>query len=162
MSDYGEHPDLPPSRQERTDAATGWLALGLAGVGATVLLVSTLVWWMFPNSLAGPAGGPLRAYPAPRLQSNPAADMARFHADQLRALNGAWWIDRAHGTAHQPIDSAMRDLARDGIPDWPNTSPNPSPARAEIRDGTPPAKSVLRGQPRNVVNDSLAPETAAP
>ena len=52
----------------------------------------------------------------------PRADMQAFYAQEMRRLNSAGWIDKAHGTVHIPISDAMQKIARDGIPGWPGPS----------------------------------------
>jgi hypothetical protein len=62
---------------------------------------------------------PLPVYPAPRLQSDSAADMRAFHAQQMRQLESTGWADEAHGVVHIPIVDAMHIVGREGIPGWP-------------------------------------------
>jgi hypothetical protein len=85
------------------------------------LLVSVLlVWWIYPNSTVDrrlPTPPP--RYPAPRLQTDPAADMRAFLAAELKRLNSGGWDDKSKGTGHIPIDDAMRLIAASGIKDWP-------------------------------------------
>jgi hypothetical protein len=62
---------------------------------------------------------PLPNFAQPQLQASPRADMDRFRSQQLGALNGVYWLDRAHGVVHLPIADAMRKVAEEGIADWP-------------------------------------------
>ena len=50
-------------------------------------------------------------------------DMERFKQQQMKALNGVYWLDQGHGIVHLPIADAMRKLAEEGIPDWPTPKP---------------------------------------
>lgn len=111
---------LPPAGHERTDVGFApMLAAGvllLLGVGGVLLLAQLL----YP--FAAPDRQPLSAvpsFPAPVLQTNTPADMAAFRDRQLRVLNGASWTDEAQGRVRMPIEDAMREVARRGIPDWP-------------------------------------------
>ena len=65
-------------------------------------------------------------YPGPQLQTSAVRDMNRFRAQQLQQLNGAYWLDKAHGIVHLPIEDAMRLVAKEGIADWPKTPYPPS------------------------------------
>jgi hypothetical protein len=118
---------IPVARHEKTDVGEGfiWGAVGL--VLGVLILCACLVLWLYPDSRRDRTLSlPLPLYPAPRLQQNPAADMQRFRAGEMQRLNGAGWLDEAHGVAHIPISDAMRRIAHDGIPQWP-------PASAEQR-----------------------------
>jgi hypothetical protein len=64
--------------------------------------------------------------PAPHLQGNPAADLARLKTQSLDRLNSYGWVNREAGIAHIPIDRAMDILARSGLPKVA-APPNPSP-----------------------------------
>jgi hypothetical protein len=82
---------------------------------------------------------PLSRYPAPELQVNPREDMARFRAAQLKWLNSSGWIDRGHGVTHIPIEEAMREVAAEGIADWPalSSSAGAPPTRPPASQGRP-------------------------
>ena len=60
-------------------------------------------------------------FAAPHLQSSPPADMAAFGARQRRQLDTAYWLDRAAGTVHLPIATAMQKVAAEGVDDWPRS-----------------------------------------
>ncbi len=123
-----EHADLPAARHEASDVDIRPLLIGGACLLVTVALLAGLVGLIYPSTRDARLvrSGTVPQYPAPALQPDPAADMAVFRAEQLRQLNGVWWVDRAAGLVHQPIDDAMRRLAAQGIADWPAA---PVPAR---------------------------------
>lgn len=105
------HPDY-----ERSDVS---LRL-IAAIGAAVALLfiaSPLVLRAAYDQ--PPAARATPVPPAPRLQSDPAADWSAFRAAQMKRLNEAGWVDREHGIAHIPIEDAMRLLAARGWPGWP-------------------------------------------
>lgn len=116
-------PALPSARYEHTDVKFRFLACG-AGIVLTALLLTTFgVMWLFPTSVHDRRiPSPLPVYPAPRLQTDPAADLRRFTAQELARLNSAGWTDQDHGIVHIPIHEAMRRVADQGIPDWPTSS----------------------------------------
>lgn len=93
----------------------GGLAIGLV-VGGLVVAADML----FPQkSLDRLLKPPFPVVAEPRLQSDPVADMAAFAAREEQALNSFGWTDRSRGIGHIPIDQAMREIAREGIPGWP-------------------------------------------
>ena len=114
--------DLPPARHEDTDV--GVRPLLVAGVLMLLALggVLGLSLKLYPGSRTDKAIVPPRDidFPAPRLQTDTGADMARFRAEQMQQLNGAYWLDRERGRVHLPVKDAMRDVAASGIPDWPS------------------------------------------
>ena len=131
-----EHANLPTARHEASDVAFRPLLIGGVGVLALAALLAGLVGLLYPGTRDPRLvrSGAVPQYPAPALQPDPAADMARFRAQQLDQLNGVWWVDRAAGAVHQPIADAMRRLAAQGIADWPAT-----PVRAQP---TPQARTA--------------------
>jgi hypothetical protein len=57
------------------------------------------------------------AFPAPRLQVQPAADLERLRAREQAWLNSYGWVDRSNDIAHIPIDRAMQLILERGLPD---------------------------------------------
>ena len=115
---------LPPAHHEHQDVGFRAMALGGVGVLLTALGVAGLAFWLYPKP------DKVLRLPAPSLQDDTVADMNRFRGEQLRQLNGIYWVDRAAGTVHLPITTAMRLVAKEGIADWPTTPYPPAvPAR---------------------------------
>jgi len=54
--------------------------------------------------------------PEPRLQPNPAADLAIYIAGQKHELATYGWMDRKNGVVHIPIERAMQRLLKQGLP----------------------------------------------
>ena len=100
-------------RSKYVAAGAAWFALAVA-----LALLGAL--WMFPHTLTDEyVSRPMPPFAAPQLQASPRQDMAQFHAQQMQALHGVYWLDRSRGTVHLPIEEAMRKVAEQGIPDWP-------------------------------------------
>ena len=115
--------NLPPARRETEDVSPRALTIGLALTLAALLLSASLAIWLYPATVVDRRlPQPLPVYPAPRLQSDPAADLSRFLQEEKARLNGSGWVDRAHGIAHIPIDQAMQEIVKQGIADWPTPS----------------------------------------
>jgi hypothetical protein len=113
-------PALPPARYEQADVTFRFLLCGAGVVLGTILLCAFGVMWLYPTSVQDRRlTTALPVYPTPRLQSDPAADLRRFTAQELSSLNSVGWVDKSHGIVHIPIDEAMRRVAAQGIPDWP-------------------------------------------
>jgi len=61
-------------------------------------------------------GDPQVAFPAPRLQADPIADMNQFRAHEEELLNSYGWVDQANGRVRIPIDEAIGIVAKTGLP----------------------------------------------
>jgi hypothetical protein len=111
---------LPPAGYEREDVTFGFMLCGAISVLGLILVCTFLVMWLYPSAKQDrrfPSALP--AYPVPRLQTDPHADLLRLRAGQMAQLNGTGWIDKGKGIVHIPIDAAMQRIAQQGIPDWP-------------------------------------------
>lgn len=87
-----------------------WIAAGLAGSVIAIMLAMFVLWKFFLT--ADPPTQIMHRPPAPRLQPDPARDLASEIAAQQRRLNGYVWVNREAGIAQIPIDRAMRLLVR--------------------------------------------------
>jgi hypothetical protein len=111
---------LAPARHETSDVGPAFIWIGVPLVLLTVLALALLVLWLFPKALNDQGSGPvLPQFPNPQLQPSSRESMARFYAEELQQLNGTGWIDKAKGTVHIPIGTAMRKIAEEDIPGWP-------------------------------------------
>jgi hypothetical protein len=110
-----EQRDIDPGRVVR---------IGLAIL--TFLLVSMALSWGVTRGLvarreaASPAPNPVAARlgplqpPAPRLQTDPRADLEALRARDAHILETYGWVDRDAGIARIPITRAMALLAAEG------------------------------------------------
>lgn len=115
--------DNPATDFEPTDWRLRPVAL--IAIGTFVLLAITpfILMAAFPRALPD-AGRKLRVLPpAPRLETNTSADLARLRAKQENALNSYYWIDRQKGIVHIPINLEMKKLTQSGIAGFPKAAP---------------------------------------
>ena len=111
---------LAPARHETSDVDPAFIWIGVPLVLVTVLALALLVLWLYPKSMNDQGRRlELPKFPNPQLQPSPPETMARFYAEEMQQLNGTGWIDKAKGTVHIPIATAMRKIAQEGIPGWP-------------------------------------------
>lgn len=111
---------MPPAARERRDVTFRFAALVFGGLVLALLASAGVALWMYPRTASDHRlQRPVPSFPAPRLQVHPQQDLARFPRQEHERLDHFGWVDRAHGIAHIPIDDAMRQVAHDGIPDWP-------------------------------------------
>ncbi len=111
---------LPPAAHETSDVGfRPMLIAGIAMLGGLAAVMG-VAFWLYPGSVhERQVPLPLPGFPAPQLQTDPAADMAAFQARQRRQLDTAYWTLRGARQLHLPISQAMQDVARRGIADWP-------------------------------------------
>jgi hypothetical protein len=108
---------LAPARHETSDVGPAFI-----WIGVPVLLVL----WLYPKAMNDQGTRlALPQFPNPQLQPSPRESMARFYAEEMQQLNGTGWIDKAKGTVHIPIATAMRTIAEEGIPGWPASREKP-------------------------------------
>jgi hypothetical protein len=119
----------------------GWPFVSVAA-GMLVFLALSIggLWAVFvaavPNRLPLPAHVP----PAPRLQSDPAADLSAVLAQQRARLAGYRWVDRNKRIAAIPIDRAMAIIAGRGTDAYapiPGAPPMPPQTPAPQSGQTP-------------------------
>lgn len=111
-----------PGGHETRDVAPNLVLRAGAGVAALIVFTLLAMWWLlggFERRLAAerPAPNPLVAAagpqtpPAPRLQTDPLAELRALRARERARLEGWAWVDREHGRARIPIERAMELLA---------------------------------------------------
>lgn len=106
MSSY-ETRDVSLSAVLRALGALALLIL-LAGLGARVSLGAWSRLRPDPRRRLPP--------PEPRLQSDPAADLRRWRAEEDAGLRGYSWADRERGVIRLPLDRAMELVLQRGFP----------------------------------------------
>ena len=74
-----------------------------------------------------PKGDPALAFPAPKLQPNPAADLNKFRTRENQVLDSYGFVDKDRGVVRIPIERAMQLLVERGLP----TAPPPNNAGAK-------------------------------
>lgn len=100
-----------PDSHESYAVAAGLLHWVAAILALSLLAIVLLVYvWARPVLTAG--GQPIRPIPPqPRLQPDPAADIAAVRSLQRSRLDGYLWMDPAHTVARIPITRAMALMA---------------------------------------------------
>jgi hypothetical protein len=117
-----------PDSHESYAVAAGVLHWAAAILALSLLGIVLLVYlWARPVLTAGAA--PVRPIPPqPRLQADPAADLAAERALQRARLDGYLWMDDAHTVARIPIARAMAMLAQGrNTPPASGASTRPTP-----------------------------------
>jgi hypothetical protein len=115
MSEASEHrPDY-----ERSDADPRLIAMLALGGAAFLLLAPYILLAIYPLAKREPSAHAAGQPPAPRLQIDPHADLARLRAAEAARLSSYGWMDRPSGVVRIPIERAMQLTAQRGLDGWP-------------------------------------------
>ena len=110
---------------EKSDASPRGLVYFALIIAGILVLTFLSLRWLFgyfqkaenPGSfVAAPFADARPLPPAPRIQSNPGADMQSYFQSQQNLLNSYGWIDRQNGIVRLPIDRAMELVLQRGLP----------------------------------------------
>lgn len=113
----------PNIAYEHSDWHIGAIGLTLLGIFLFLVIAPLVLIMAYPRAVSDVSRRLTVEAPPPDLQTNPAQDLANFEAEQTRALNGYYWIEKQKGVVHIPIEEAMKKLARDGIDGFPKGAP---------------------------------------
>jgi hypothetical protein len=107
-----------------TDAPARVPMIAIGGVFALILLTGAAAAGLlaaFGGRAAPPRASAIEQArltpPPPRLESDPAADLAQVQRSARSHLSGYGWTDQSAGVAHIPIERAMALQASRGWPD---------------------------------------------
>lgn len=100
------------------------LVLALVIVGVAIVMHGSLAVFLFAlkghaRALMGPERAlpdAARTFPMPRLERDPAANMARLRAAEEASLYQYGWLNRPAGIVRLPIERAMELTASRGVP----------------------------------------------
>jgi hypothetical protein len=130
---HSEHVKNPEVAYDRTDLSPRGIAIFLIALAVAGILTHFVLWGAYrvlakgqieptqPNPMVTSnkevqqvGGDPSQVFPAPRLQPDPTADMAKFRASELQHL---YSYGKAEGGATSiPINEAMDAIAKQGLP----------------------------------------------
>jgi hypothetical protein len=97
-----------------------------------------------------------------RLQEQPFKDIERLRLEEAELLDKYGWVDEKSGIVHIPIEQAMRQVARRGLPVRATVVPGaPSPAATATPSATE-APPRPRPRPTRAPTKAPAPEPSAP
>lgn len=111
--------DNPDTAFEASDWPLRTVGIVLIGILVFLVIGAFVLIGAFPRSASDVSRRLTVPLPAPRLQTDPAEDLARFRAKKEKELNTYYWIDKQKGIVHVPIGQAIKELAAKGIPGFP-------------------------------------------
>jgi hypothetical protein len=101
------------------------IAVAGAWLGATVIVVSVLLFWLFGaferreverDPPAHPMLEHVSAPPEPRLQPVPTVDLRRVREEERKLLESHGWVDREAKIVRIPVERAAELLLQRGLP----------------------------------------------
>ncbi len=95
--------------------------VALAYVGTLIVLVASclVLKVAYPRALPDVARTLSITPPGPFLQTDPQGEFERIRADEEKRRDTYYWIDKSKGVVHVPVEQAMQNLAKTGIPGFP-------------------------------------------
>ena len=130
-------PQSLQAKHETSDVRSMPLVYSALALAAAVALVCVFLIWFFDrlevraerhDPKLSPLVGDQTPPVGPRLQEQPANDLARMRAAEDRALDRYRWIDKERGVVQLPIDRAMDLLLEQGLPKTSAEVPGVEPA----------------------------------
>jgi hypothetical protein len=148
-------PPSTPEGHEVTDVRIKPLAIFLAGITISLVLVSLFVAWLFHLLLTTTSPGEgLSAHAeseptpiaGPLLQVSSRHDLDVLRAREDARLHATEWVDAHEGIVRIPIDEAMKLTAERGLSKWPPVK-TPPPAGQQAPPPRQPTPSPEGMQP---------------
>ena len=104
-------------RQDERPAAVWWNGGSFAGIVAASIAVAL---WIGPGAAPQPQQGPAaraqaEAFPQPRLQADPRADLDELQRQRGALLEQWAWLDRRQGICVVPVGVAVDALLAQGF-----------------------------------------------
>jgi hypothetical protein len=116
----------PDVAHEDSDIDVGTVLKFGGGLFMTVVVCAVIVWGVFRlfereaaardpqiSPVARPAG---QLPPGPRLETNERGALAKFRAEDDKALDGYGWVNQQGGVTHIPIAEAKKLIVQRGLP----------------------------------------------
>lgn len=129
MPESGGVRSNPEVDYERTDLSLAAIAIIAAGILLLLAVAPLIMIGAFPRTRGDVDRHLSITPPAPRLQTDPEADLRAYVRKEQHLLDSYGWVDRERGIAHIPIEAAMQRLARTGVPGFPPARPPQEPQR---------------------------------
>jgi hypothetical protein len=147
-----------------------WLAVGTLAFALMMwgLLRGFQIWDEKHEVQMAPmmAQNPQQPPPEPRLQNDPARDMAKMRAAEDIALERAGWVDQQGGTLRVPVNVAIDAILQRGVAPFPATGAAGAPAVSmdqtplEVRTQQEPRNPADNRKPGATMQNTVPP--AAP
>ncbi len=122
--------DLDHRIEDNSDTAfegSDWplrtVGIVFAGILAFLVIGAFVLIGAFPRAVSDVGRRLAVEPPQPRLQIDPAEDLAKFRAKEEKELDSYYWIDKKKGIVHIPIAQAIKELTARGIAGFPKAPP---------------------------------------
>jgi hypothetical protein len=113
----------PKTEYERSDWPISTVGLVYLGTFIFLVIAPFVLLWVYSSAMSEASRRLLVRPPAPELQIDPAADLAKLRASEDKRLNTYYWVNKDKGIVHIPIRQAMEKIAKSGIDGFPKGRP---------------------------------------
>lgn len=148
MDENKTNPQETQPRHETREAVPRYV-LYFAAVVAVTVATGFLVSWgalkyfrthqSYPPPVSSLSGRRVLPPPGvPRLQAHPAADLQQYLQHEHKILNTYGWVDRKNGIVRIPIQQAMAQLLKNGLPVRNTKTPRGEVQPGEVQQYTVP------------------------
>lgn len=120
----------PDVDYERTDLSLSAVAIVAMAILLLLIVAPLAMIGAFPRARGDVDRHLSITPPEPRLQTDPEADLGAYVRKERHLLDSYGWVDRRQGIVHVPIQIAMEQLARTGIPGFPQASSRQKPPQS--------------------------------
>lgn len=104
---------------EATDVRAGWVVAGGVFFAAVAVLTGFFLYWLFGREIKEEQDRrtdySIDAFPRPRLQKDPRADLLEFRKREEEDVSAYRWKDESRNSAQIPVDRAMRIAIENGL-----------------------------------------------
>lgn len=114
---------------ERSDVSLSAIAITALAILLLLIVAPLVMIGAFPRARGDVDRHLSITPPEPRLQTDPAADLAAYVSRERQLLDSYGWVDKKQGIARVPIGIAMERLARTGIPGFPQAAMQQDPRK---------------------------------
>jgi hypothetical protein len=170
---HGAPQNLGPPQQDESDVDIRGIGRFLAGMVVSLVVVAALIYLQVvrlgrrldeERPPAAFRAGERLPPPAPILQRSAREEIRALRIGQEEALTKSAWVDRDHRIVQIPIDRAMKRLAREGLPNWPEVKPEATPTSTArpVGNTVPGVPSATRPEPASATGHPAATASATP
>jgi hypothetical protein len=105
---------------EQSDAPARLIAWLAAAIAAFLIMSPLVLQLLFPDARQHAViAGNLSTIAGPRLQIDPARELAELRQAEAKRLSSYGWVDAGQRTVHIPIERALALTLKRGLAGWP-------------------------------------------
>jgi hypothetical protein len=128
---HDENPDVRYEKRDINERSAFWFGVWILVIMVAVaflikplynLLVARAIETQAPAAYVAETDPAALEPPAPRLQVTPERELAALRAQEDAILGSYAWVEKDRGIVRIPIEEAMRLVAEEGLPSFPEAT----------------------------------------